>query len=111
MAAKRQQRPALVKVLGRDYSISYEAPSPLNNSFLGLCDNNRQAIYVEDYQTSVEEADTVLHEVLHAIRYMAKVEIDPELEERMVAALATGLISIFHDNPDFAAWVTTPRES
>lgn len=104
---KTTERPTSIKIMGRDYEIIYVSPTPLGGNYLGLCDNNRQVIYIEDYQTPVEEADTVLHEVLHAIRYMAKVEIDPAEEEKMVSASATGLISVFHDNPGFAAWVSS----
>jgi hypothetical protein len=100
-----------VKILGREYTITYVSPSPLNTAYMGLCDNSRQLIYIEDYQTQVEEADTVLHEVIHAIRNMARLDIPADLEEQMVATTATGLISVFHDNPEFAQWVTARRDS
>lgn len=95
--------------MGREYEIVYVRPTPLNSTYMGLCDNARQVIYVEDYQTPVEEADTVLHEVLHAIRNMARLEIDPDVEEKMVSTLATGLLGVLHENPEFASWVISKR--
>lgn len=108
---KPLERPSKVKILGREYDIEYVSPSPLGNPYLGLCDNSQQVIYIEDYQTPVEEADTVLHEVLHGIRFMAKLDADPETEEKFVALFATGLLSVLHENPEFAQWVASRRDS
>lgn len=102
-------RPSAVRILGRTYSISYVPPSPLQNNNLGLCDNLNQDLYAEDSQTPIEEADSILHEVLHAIRYSMKVDIDPDTEELVVSALATGLLGVLQDNPEFAQWLIADK--
>lgn len=49
-----------------------------------------------------ELADTIIHEVLHAI--WAERELGQKVEEEAaVTALAHGLTAVFKDNPEFAA--------
>lgn len=103
-------RPTKVRIFGRNYSITYVPPSDLSAANLGLCDARTQRIYCEDGQLPVEEVDTVLHEIFHAIRHTMQLPIDPETEELVVAALATGLVGVLQDNPKFAQWLITQRD-
>lgn len=55
--------------------------------------------------------DTVLHEVLHAIRQSQGREYGGEVEEDYVRSLATGLTVVLRDNPEFAKWlISHPRK-
>lgn len=59
--------------------------------------------------SGVELADTVLHEIMHAVvkfrtlRYAAGEDIH-EHEERVVTNMAHAMTQIFRDNPEFARW-------
>ncbi len=72
---------------------------------MGSCENTDLTIYIESGHAEIEEADTVLHEVLHAICYTMKIDLEPDVEEKVVATLATGLIGVLQDNPEFAKWL------
>lgn len=65
-----------------------------------------------DYRTrlaSIALRDTLLHELMHAIRSTQGREYGGEVEEDYVRSLATGLIGVFDDNPEFAQWLITKR--
>lgn len=47
-------------------------------------------------------ADTLMHEILHAIWYTSNPNGD---EEEMVSCLATALIQVFKDTPALLAWI------
>lgn len=96
--------PDTIRVFGRTYSFNYETAGGLGQDRMGSCDNTLQIITIDGNQSLVEEADTVLHEVLHAICYTMKLGF-PIAEEAAVSALATGLIGVMQDNPEWAKWL------
>lgn len=97
--------PDTIRVFGRTYSFNYETAGGLGQDRVGSCDNIHQIITIDGNQSLVEEADTVLHEVLHAIFYTMKIGLDLDTEEKCVSALATGLIGVIQDNPEWAQWI------
>lgn len=78
---------------------------------LGEYRSGEGTILVHAGQPPLELADTVIHEVLHAI--VDERDLDTVLgdrEEPVVRALAHGLTALFRDNPDFTkAWLSTLR--
>lgn len=65
-----------------------------------------------DYRTRltrIDLRDTILHELLHAIRSTQGREYGGEIEEDYVRSLATGLVGVFDDNPEFAHWLITKQ--
>lgn len=71
----------------------------------GLWHESRNRI---DYRTRLAadiKRDTILHELMHAIRSLQGREYGGEVEEDYVRSLATGLIGVFDDNPEFAEWL------
>ena len=50
-------------------------------------------------ETGVSHANTLIHEILHAIVYQWNMELEEKDEERLVNGLANGLTTIFVDNP------------
>lgn len=107
MARKAVARicPDTIRVFGRTYTFNYENAGGLGQDRVGSCDNLHQIITVDGNQSLVEEADTVIHEVLHAIVYTMKLGFPIDEEEKFVSAIATGLIGVLQDNPEFAAWL------
>lgn len=71
----------------------------------GICDFDAQRIEYRPGLSQAERRDTVLHEVMHAIRYTQGREYGGEVEEDYVRSLATGLIGVLDTNPAFAAWL------
>lgn len=106
---KALARPSSVRVLGRNYAISYVPPSLLSNAAMGLTMNELQRITVEDGQTPIEEADTVFHETLHALCATLHLGLEHDEEERIVATLATGIVGMLQDNPEYAQWLIADK--
>ena len=68
-------------------------------------DFDGETIHIADGQRGPQLADTILHELLHAI-YATFGLKDEDEEERIVSALATGLVGVLRDNREFARWLT-----
>lgn len=53
--------------------------------------------------------DTLLHETLHGIFYAASastvLDIEDDVEEKIVSLLTSGLLSVLRDNPDLVAYL------
>lgn len=47
-----------------------------------------------------EVVDSIIHEVLHGLCHMFQAGLEPDVEERVVSVLATGLTTVMRDNPD-----------
>jgi hypothetical protein len=73
----------------------------------GLCQIAKAQIDIRRGQLPIDEVDTVLHEVLHAILACQGREHGGDTEELYVRALATGLVTTLKDNPEFADWLTS----
>lgn len=72
----------------------------------GLCFFDRHLIQVAPGQRPIEETDTVLHEVFHALLYCQGREYAGRTEETFVRALATGFTGLLQDNPEFLQWLS-----
>lgn len=102
-------RPRTIKVLGRTYVVSYEPSLNLGVPNVGLCDNANMVLHILDGQHPVEEADTVLHELLHAIWFIMSIDQGGVDEEAVVGRLASGLIGVFLDNPELLVYLKSIR--
>lgn len=105
-AKEEIKRPNSVRVFGRNYSLNY-VPEYMGLSDMGTTDNHNLLINIKEHQLPLEEADTILHEVIHAIEYV----MDLEMSEHQVRALATGLLGVFQDNPKFARYIVEPKST
>ncbi|QDB71009.1 hypothetical protein bb8_p34 [Bordetella phage vB_BbrP_BB8] len=94
-------RPKKVRILGREYDIKY-TPDIVE---LGLCYTDKCQIKIRDDQHPVEEADTVLHEVMHGLCALMNLNLSDEVEEHVVRKLATGLTQVFMDNPHLVTYL------
>jgi hypothetical protein len=58
----------------------------------------------------IHGADTVLHEILHAV--YANAGLSPlSDEEHVCSAISTGLLQVLRDNPKLVAWLTKALRS
>lgn len=92
-------RPKVSKVMGKDYVIKFVSTSPIAHENLGQCDHKKMLICIEEDQVPVEELDTVIHEILHAIWYQMSIGEGPMEEEPIVRRTANGLLQVILDNP------------
>lgn len=98
-------RPRIIKVLGRAYVISYEPALNSGVPTVGMCDNSNLVIHVLDGQHAVEEANTLIHELLHAIWFIMSIDHDGLDDESMGLRVASGLVEVFLDNPELLAYI------
>ena len=99
-------RPEAVRLMGRTFLINYVRGSVLaDDTDFGHIDFYSQLINISDNLTPVEEADTVLHELIHAI----DLSMGLEMSEHQVHHLATGLIALFQDNPEVALYLAEDK--
>lgn len=87
--------PDVVRVLGRDIPIYVLDELPAKA--WGEYDYEMQIVRVRAGQQPQFEADTVLHELIHAIDDVMQLY----MKERQVHCVASGLIALFKDNPTF----------
>jgi len=50
-------------------------------------------------EKGVSHANTILHEIMHAIIYQWNIELDEKVEELVVNSLSNGLTTVLVDNP------------
>lgn len=98
--------PKKVRILGRDYKILIKDDM---EGLAGECRCTACQIDIQDEQHPVEEADTVLHEILHAIHYLMDIGLSHKLEEHVVRKVATGLTQVFLDNPKLLIYLANVR--
>ena len=98
--------PASIKVAGYDFAIVRRSRHSQDSvRSWGACATAEQTISVQDsFPTPFKAVDTFLHETMHAI-YWAYGVHDDDKEERIVAALSTGLMTLHRDNPWLAGWI------
>ena len=100
------RRPEAVRLMGRTFLLNYVKGSVLaDNHDFGHIDFYNQVINISDNLTPVEEADTVLHELIHAV----DLSMGLEMSEHQVHHLATGLIALFQDNPEVALYLAEDK--
>lgn len=87
-------------ILGRLYRLTTKK----HRKTLGLTDWNKGTINVNPGQQPFDLRDTLLHEVMHAIRFQQGHDTAAK-EEPYVQSLATGLIAVFDANPELAAYI------
>ena len=69
----------------------------------GECEHQTRTIRVDSSYGPIQTAETLLHELLHAVWSAWRVQ-DADDEERTVSSLALGLTALWIDNPGLLAW-------
>ena len=89
-----------LKIGGQVYKVIRDDKQCEERGYLGICFKDHSKIfYTEDYPKETV-ADTLIHEMLHAIwrNYLDEGAVE---EEKAVTMLAHGLIQVMRDNPKF----------
>lgn len=103
---KKHAFPSSVKISYVTYKIEFVQPS----SFIcwdGMCAHNALTIFVK---LNNDIANTLLHEILHAIWYQYQIK-DEDKEERIVHTTANGLCFVMQANPDVFAWIQSQLDN
>lgn len=95
--------PTSLRVAGRTL------PVTLKKDLDGAAGRHYQgvSIAVLKGQPVLEEADTLIHEAFHAVLYGQGRDYGGKTEELYVRALATGLVQLIRDNPEFGPWLAS----
>lgn len=88
--------PQKFRVVGRDIPVVRFDGEEMPQAW-GEYDYEAQIVRLRNGQQLAFEADTVLHELIHAIDDVMQLN----MKERQVHCLASGLIALFKDNPTF----------
>lgn len=102
-------RPAYLRVLGRTYLLQFVPQETIEGNY-GVCDHRALVISVAEGLNPIEEMDTVIHELLHAIWHTSGLYADDLEEERCVFRLATCLTAVFLDNPRLLPYLNHLRK-
>lgn len=87
-----------VRILGKTWTYRH-APEPPGVDLFGHFDARRCEVTIFGEQDPEQEADTILHETLHAIDFT----LNLGLSEHQVHALAGALYAFLADNPHLVA--------
>lgn len=101
-----EELPEKIKIGFADWDlvVESEAPKELEDVHVfGLCHKHKHTIVFYEGYDEVQNRNTILHEVLHAVWYSLGME-EPASEEHVVTALSNGLMMVLRDNPEFAVW-------
>ena len=91
-------------MLNLTFRVTFPSESEMAASgAVGWCDPESQTIAVSNDQPMDSMQDTFLHEVLHAICHVMGMN-DTEKEESFVRRLATGLCTVWNQNPSAFKW-------
>jgi len=97
------RRPSKIKVLDIDYAIVWVDDTwSSQTGSSGQQSYARQEITVQKAAPQIE-ANTLLHEILHAVADGMSLT-DDSSEEEFVSRLATGMCAVWRDNPKVWAW-------
>lgn len=106
----KSNHPKKVKVGPYNYVIKEFPAGETSNH--GACVYIHQEIYLNRNQSAERAADTLLHEVMHAIWDVAGLDQVPMLhEEVVVRAFATHLTDILNTNPQLTNFILNPTKS
>jgi hypothetical protein len=87
-----------VRILGKPWTYRH-VPAQLGEDLFGHFDARRCEVHIFGEQDPAQEADTILHETLHAIDFT----LNLGLSEHQVHALAGALYALLADNPHLVA--------
>lgn len=100
-------RPTEVRIMGRNYQVVFDHESPLGLENLGTCNNQMCLIAIKENQHPVEEADTLVHEIFHAVWYCMHISGSGAGEEEVVRRMASGFTSVLMDNPSLLKYLAS----
>jgi len=102
----KDYRPTNITFLGRNITVQFIEEGPWGADAYGDFYAKEQRIRVLEGLTPIEEMDTFLHEVIHMVMFYMHIMMGQVDEEMITHRLATGLSSVFVENPQVADYIT-----
>lgn len=94
--------PKSVKVGYRDFTVEDWLKPSIEHC--GECDKNYAHIKVDTRFGAASSANTLLHEVFHAM--WREADLPTDIEEKAVTLMANQLCGVWRDNPEFVAFMS-----
>ena len=93
--------PDKIRIGYRDFQVEvWDHLNAVSANRFGECDRNLGIIRVDVVSEPQNVCNTLLHEILHAVRHQQQLENDDhEQEERVVTVMANALSQVLRDNP------------
>ena len=106
-----RMRPRRIRINGADFAVRFRKFTTREGK-MGICLHKPARLEIATGMTPFDQRDTMLHEVMHALLvkqgHTGSCFDKDETEEKYVNALATGIVGVLQDNPDFAQWLIEP---
>lgn len=96
--------PTRIKVGARDITIVMATPDELDGAYGDYLDD-KQRIRLSSERLPQSQAETLIHEILHAC-WPNRWSLVGDVEETFVSALAPSLANVWRDNPELVAWLS-----
>ena len=97
-------RPDELKILNLTYKVIFSSQEEMIVSgAMGFCSLDAQLIALAEDQPNDAMQDTFLHEVMHALTAAFDLK-EKDKEESFVRRLATGICTVWNDNPKAFKW-------
>jgi hypothetical protein len=90
--------PNTIDIIGREYEVLYKDELAGD---VGQCDYEKLQIHIKTGQQPFLEADTILHEIIHAIDDA----MQTKMSERQVHCTATGIMALLKNNQEFLEYL------
>ena len=90
--------PAALAVIGKRYRIDQKD----GEGDYGECFSDECRIEIRTTQCHQQQADTLLHEAMHAVDH----ELHCAMTEPQIRRMSTGLLALLRDNPALVAFLT-----
>lgn len=99
--------PESIRIGPYDYSVRpMDRIEQLETGAMGMCDEEFNVISLAEDSQPIHKAETLIHEILHGLWGAADLPNEGEVdEERIVTALAKGILQVARDNPAVLAYV------
>ena len=100
--------PESIKVGYRDYKLEkWKQTVASANDAHGQFFAKEGIIGYTEEEKGVSHANTILHELIHAIVYQWHIDLGDKVEETVVNGLTNGLTTVFVDNPELMDYLKT----
>ena len=97
--------PSKIKIAAYDVKIiPYVGQSARVNEVFGEFSSVENTIHIDTSISTMQIAETLIHEINHAIYYIYSLD-DSDQEERVVSMFATAWMQIYRDNPHFLVFI------
>ena len=87
-----------LRIIGKVYAVEFKD----SEGDYGECFSDQCRIEVRTTQHHQQQADTLLHEAMHAVDH----EMHCGLSEPQIRRMATGILALLRDNPALVAFLT-----